>query len=211
MGDTRSKVEQQLWRAVVDGVERDAWRAFRERFGPVIRCCVAKTLRRYGATFSADDVDDLSADVWLQLLRDDRSRLRRYDPSRGFRLSTWLGMIATNYTIDHLRRSRAHCYVDDLPCAELPEQCAESPDQLVERREHRRIASAAMARMSQREREFLLACYRDERAPTELAAELGVAVNTVYSRKFKLRAKLGRIVADLCAPSAGQALATAAR
>ena len=43
----------------------------------------------------------------------------------------------------------------------------------------------------------LEACVVDERPPAELALRHGIAVNTIYSRKFKLSAKLARLVRDV--------------
>ncbi len=50
------------------------------------------------------------------------------------------------------------------------------------------------------ERSFFLACYQEKRAPNQLADELGVTLNTVYSRKFKVREKLVRIAAQMMMP-----------
>ncbi len=47
------------------------------------------------------------------------------------------------------------------------------------------------------ERHFVLEIFHGERSPEDLARTLGVTTNTVYSRKFKVRAKLARIVAHL--------------
>src|SRR6059058_6068870 len=49
------------------------WGEFVHRYERLIASCVVKALRRYGATFSRDDLDDLVGDVWVVLLRDDRS------------------------------------------------------------------------------------------------------------------------------------------
>ena len=43
----------------------------------------------------------------------------------------------------------------------------------------------------------MVGCFHDERPPEELARALGVTLNTVYSRKFKLREKLRGIVRAL--------------
>ena len=40
-------------------------------------------------------------------------------------------------------------------------------------------------------------CFQAERTPDELARDLGITTNTVYARKFKIRAKLAGIVATM--------------
>src|SRR3954471_5720587 len=79
------------------------WNEFVARYERLIASCVLKVLRRYGALFSAEDLDDLIGDAWLLLLRDDMKKLRQYRRDRGFRLASWIGLIATNSTIDQLR------------------------------------------------------------------------------------------------------------
>ena len=56
---------------------------------------------------------------------------------------------------------------------------------------------AALEELSAEERAFVWDCFHDERATEEIAREQGVAVNTIYSRKFKIREKLAKIVRRL--------------
>ena len=159
--------------------------------------CVLKALRRYGATFSRDDLDDLVGDVWLVLLRDDMKKLRQYDATRGFRIASFLGLVATNTTIDHLRARQAEATPLDDVIEDYASLRAEAPRDVVEAREEAELARAALAQLSGDERAFVVDCFRDERSPEELARSLGVTTNTIYSRKFKIREKLQKIVRTL--------------
>lgn len=191
------KEEQQLLRRVVRGDER-AWREFSRRYENLIVSCVVKVLRRYSACFSAEDLADLVAEVWVALLRDDMRKLRLYDAGRGYRLASWVGLMATNCTIDQLRlRAVEHTYLDDIAGVERLLVADEGPDSGLEAEETAELARRALAKLSFEERRFVLSCFHEERRPEELAEELGITVNTVYSRKFKIREKLVRIVADL--------------
>jgi RNA polymerase sigma factor (sigma-70 family) len=173
------------------------WAEFVQRYERLIVSCVVKALRRYGATFSRDDLDDLVGDVWLVLLREDMKKLRQYDATRGFRIASFLGLVATNATIDHLRARQAESTpLDDL-IEDFASLRAEAPRDVVEAREEAELARAALAQLSGDERAFVVDCFRDERSPEELARSLGVTTNTVYSRKFKIREKLQKIVRTL--------------
>jgi RNA polymerase sigma factor (sigma-70 family) len=179
-------------------VEHDRlWTAFVQRYERLIVSCVVKALRRYGATFSRDDLDDLVGDVWLVLLRDDMKKLRQYDATRGFRIASFLGLVATNATIDHLRARQAEATPLDDVIEDYASLRAEAPRDVVEAREEAELARAALAQLSGEERAFVVDCFRDERSPEELARALGVTTNTVYSRKFKIREKLQKIVRTL--------------
>jgi RNA polymerase sigma factor (sigma-70 family) len=182
--------------------QQKLWAEFVRRYERLLMSCVLKVLRRYGATFSREDLDDLVGDVWLTLLRDDMKKLRQYDATRGFRIASFLGLVATNATIDHLRARQA----ETAPLDDVREDHVafrvEPPRCRVEQHEEAQLARAALDQLSREERAFVIDCFRDERAPEEMARALGVTTNTVYSRKFKIREKLQKIVSTLDAPVA---------
>jgi RNA polymerase sigma-70 factor (ECF subfamily) len=194
-----SALLQSLLRAETRGEQDRHWAAFVRRYERLIVSCVVKAMRRYGATFSRDDVDDLTNDVWLALLRDDLRKLRQYDAERGFRIASFIGLVATNVTIDHLRTRQAESAPLDEGLEDFVSLRAEAPRDVVEFREQATLAQAALNRLSHDERDFVVWCFRDEQSPEELAKCLGVTTNTVYSRKFKIREKLQKIVADMAA------------
>lgn len=178
--------------------DQPAWTAFCQRYENLIVGCVLRVLRRYGASFTSFDLADLVAEVWVALLRDDRKKLRLYQADRGYQLTSWLGLIATNSTIDQLRLRQAEtAYLEDISHADRILVDLGRPDTELELQEESALARRALSCLSDDEQEFVASCYRDERAPAELAQELGVTVNTIYSRKFKVRQKLVRIVAEL--------------
>ena len=187
-----------LLRPRSEGERQAAWNRFVDRYQRLITSCVLKVLRRYGAVFSNDDLDDLVGDVWLQLLRDDMKKLRQYDAERGFRIASFIGLVATNTTIDHLRSRQAEA----TPLDQITEDyasltlVAEAPSEMVEREEQAQLVRSALGRLSPDERKFVVEVFHAERAPEELAKQLGITTNTVYSRKFKIREKLQRIVGE---------------
>jgi RNA polymerase sigma-70 factor, ECF subfamily len=189
--------EKRLLKRVLKG-DQQAWQEFCRRYENLIVSCVIKVLRRYNASFCGEDLADLVAEVWLVLLRDDMRKLRLYDANRGYRLASWVGLMATNCTIDQLRLRAGECtYLDDVSCPERLLVDGNQPDQGIEERETADLARRALDQLSSEERAFVVSCFHEERRPEELAEELGITVNTVYSRKFKIREKLIRIVADL--------------
>jgi RNA polymerase sigma-32 factor len=58
--------------------------------------------------------------------------------------------------------------------------------------------SEALEALSAADRAFLEAWYLEQRDPVTLAEEFGIALGTVYSRRFKIQAKLARSVRRLC-------------
>jgi len=96
--------------------ERGAWQAFLKRYAPVIYAAVQKRLVPAGRAAEAEDV---AQDVFVKLCANDYRLLRTFDPERA-RFTTWLTVIASSSTIDHLRRqSKPTTPVDDVPEAQL--------------------------------------------------------------------------------------------
>ena len=196
-----SSEERQLLHALLRGrnplVQQRRWQEFVHRYERLITSCVLKVLRRYGAVFTAEDLDDLVGDVWLMLLRDDMRKLRQYDEARGFRIASFIGLVATNTTIDHLRSRQAETAPLDEVLESHASLAAVSPRDNIEVEEQAELARRALNRLSSDERAFVVECFHAERSPEELARKLGITTNTVYSRKFKIREKLARIVSSL--------------
>lgn len=96
--------------------ERGAWQAFLKRYAPVIYAAVQKRLVPAGRAAEAEDV---AQDVFVKLCANDFRLLRNFDATRA-RFTTWLTVIASSSTIDHLRRqSKPTTPVDDVPEAQL--------------------------------------------------------------------------------------------
>jgi len=194
--------EKRLLGRVLQG-DPQAWAEFCRRYENLIISCVVRTLRRYGASFSSEDLADLVSEVWVALLRDNMRKLRLYDPDKGYRLASWVGLLATNCAIDQLRLRSGECsYLEDLSGGETLLVELQGPDSGIEAEESADLARQALGYLSAEEREFVIHCYHEECRPEDLAQNLGITVNTVYSRKFKIREKLSRIVANLDACSA---------
>lgn len=189
--------ELRLVRRVIAGDER-AWVDFCHKYEALVASCAFRVLRRYSVQLTAMTIDDLVAEVWVALLRNDCHKLRVYDPARGCRLSTWLGMIATNTIIDYLRVNHTpNAYLEDQPQIDFELIEPSRPDAALEDMQRAEIAKKAWRRLKVEEQRFMRYCFADERPPCDIARMLGISVNTVHSRKFKLRQKLTRLVAQL--------------
>jgi len=195
--------ELQLLDSVLAG-DRSASRSFFNRYNCTIEMCVRKVLRGTNRPATEDEIRDLVSEVWVSLFEDDKRPLRRFDPQRDVRVSTWIGLLARNKTIDRLRCSRQRTLSIDAtdeasePPAETPLPCEQLED-----RECRAIAASALAELTPEDRAFMEAWYVDAREPEDLAREFGISVGTVYSRRFKIQEKLTRAINRRCKPRGG--------
>ena len=178
-----------------------AWPAFYTRFERLMRACVRRTLRWYGVRSSDSDLEDLLSSICLNIVKDDYRKLRMYDPGRGYRLSSWVGLIATNTAIDALRRREPeHSSMDD-PTGQAHEVPSGTPTPFdnLHRHEEAGLVATAIGHLSEGDRLFLEYYFEHEMEPTVIAKRMGITVATVYSRKNKVREKLRVTVERLVA------------
>src|SRR5262245_33012948 len=74
--------------------DRLAWREFMRRYEPVARQRISRVLASRKSAHSSAVIDEVMSDFYLRLLDDDMRKLRKFDPSRGAALRTWLAMVA---------------------------------------------------------------------------------------------------------------------
>jgi RNA polymerase sigma-70 factor (ECF subfamily) len=182
--------------------EPAAWPTFFAKYERLVLACVRRTLRRYGAAHAEEDIEDLASQTAFNLVKDDYKKLRTFDATRGYKLSSWVGLIATNTALDSLRRRAptdiwsASSLDDTDPLAHSLPSDAEGPNEELERKQRVAQAEAAIAELSPNDRLFLQYYYVDDLEPEEIARVMGISLNTVYSRKNKIRQKLAVLVGD---------------
>lgn len=172
------------------------WVELIRRYRALIYRCIGKVTQRCAPRISAFDLDEIFADVLLNLLRDDMRKLRKYDPERGTKLSSWIGMISINSAYDYLRSAGRRPLLDRLDGA--VDRAAESDrtplDTLIEKERWDHL-NGVLTSFSERDRTFVELYYRDGLDPAAIAAAMSISLKTVYSKKHKIRAHLRRCVA----------------
>ena len=186
--------------AAVIAREPAAWPTFFAKYERLVLACIRRVLRRYGAAHGEEDIEDLASQTALNLVKDDYKKLRTFDAGRGYKLSSWVGLIASNTALDALRRRgptdvwSAASLDDTDPVMPLLVTSAEGPGEALDRKDDIRQAQDAIAELSDGERLFLEYYYVEDLEPEEIARLMGISLNTVYSRKNKIREKLARHV-----------------
>lgn len=167
-----------------------AWSELMRRYRALIFRCITKVAAKYDAALSNEDANEIFGDLCCNLLRDDLRKLRAYDPARGAKLGSWLGLLAINTAYDYLRSTSRRPLLDRLDQA--PDRAGEGPsalDHLLEK-ERWGYLNHLLADCSDKDRRFVELYYGHGLLPEEVAAAMGISVKTVYSKKNKLRSKL---------------------
>jgi len=172
-------------REIADGVDLDrmvrgdkaAWDGFVARYARVVFAAVQ---RRLGPAGRGGEVEDVVQDVFLRLCARDFRLVRNYDPARA-RLTTWLSVVATSTSIDHLRRQKGGTQpLESVPEARLATDPPKDPVRI-------KIPSGLL---SPRQAVILEMLYQREMEVAEAAEALGIAPQTVRSMHHKALTKL---------------------
>lgn len=180
--------------AMVLGKDQAAWVELIRRFRALLFRCITRIASKYDAVLSNEDVNEIFSDMLVNLLRDDMRKLRAYDPARGSKLSSWLGLLAINTTYDYLRQTQRRPLLDKLEglVDERPAQEPSALDELLDKERWSRFREM-IADFSDKDRRFVELYYARGMEPEEVATEMCISVKTVYSKKNKLRNKLEAI------------------
>jgi RNA polymerase sigma-70 factor, ECF subfamily len=167
-----------------------AWQALSFRYGRLIQSCIQRVISRFPGVTRLDDAVEVTSMLYVQLLSNDRNKLRSFDPERGCKLGTWLGLLATHSAYDFLRGVRK--LPRGVELTEADELASESPDavELTLNRERVSHVSAVLADFTQKDREFVELYFGEGLDPDEVARRMGISVKTVYSKKHKIQRRL---------------------
>jgi RNA polymerase sigma-70 factor (ECF subfamily) len=186
---SNAEVDEKLVARMIEG-EAGAWREFQAKYDRLIYRCITKVTARFAARLSADDVKEIYATLLLQLLANDKHKLRTFDPQRGNRFGSWIGLLAINAAYDHLRSIRRDAH--RAPLTEAEGLSVETPDphDLCELRQRAGLVEAMMAEFSAKDRQFVELYFGEGLKPEEVAVRMQISVKTVYSKKHKIQSRL---------------------
>ncbi len=170
--------------------DENAWRRFHHQYDRLIYRCIRKATYRFSALVRREDEREIYSNLMVQLLANNKRKLRLFEAGRGSRLSTWLGLLATNAGFDYLRSLRRE--LPRVPLSEAESTPCEtgSPFESVERTERTELVSGMLDKLSDKDRQFVALYFRRGMAPEIVASLMQISVKTVYSKKHKIRTRL---------------------
>ncbi len=186
--------ELELLRTMIDG-DNAAWRVFHARYDRLIYRCIRKVTQSFSSVLRSEDEREIYGNLIVQLLSRDKRKLRSYDPTRGSRLGTWLGLLATHAAYDYLRAMRRE--VPSVPLAEAAckEDDCSSPFETVQQRQRSEIVGEIVGQLSNKDRQFVRLYFNRGLSPEAVADAMNISIKTVYSKKHKIQHRLEGIVA----------------
>ena len=148
------------------------------RYTPYVSAVILRTL---AGRASREDVEELSADVFVALW----THAGTLDPEVEKGLRPWLAAVAKNKATDFLRRSR--------PSAPIPEDAPDpspGPEELAQRRDQSARLWAAVDGLEEPDRTLFVRYYYEGDKLKTIAAELGLSQTAAKQRLFRGRKAL---------------------
>lgn len=142
-------------------------------------------------------VEDLVQEVFMKAFKN----LDSY--SNEYAFSTWLYRIATNHTIDYLRKRKLQTFSIHDPIktkdgdmeVQIPDESF-STDQPIIRRERKEIVQHAISNLPEKYRLVIQMRHMDELSYDEIADELEIPLGTVKAHIFRARELLYKALID---------------
>lgn len=174
----------------------DAWREFNTRYSRLIYRCITRVTARFSAVVGPDDVREIYGMVCMGLLANDKRKLRSFEPGRGNKLGSWIGMLAIHTAYDFLRGLKREPKRGCLTEAEGLSSELPDPYEVCVMRQRAGIVTSLLGSFSDKDREFITLYFGEGLEPEQIARRMGISVKTVYSKKHKIRSRLEALLAE---------------
>jgi RNA polymerase sigma-70 factor, ECF subfamily len=170
-----------------------AWRVFAQRHDGLIYAAIDRVLRAFPNYRGPAEREDIRATLLSSLLAREMHKLRVFEFDRGVRLSSWIGLLATNAARDYVRAASRRPTAT-LAKMEALEDCGASPLANLLTKEAADRVLATLDRLSPRDRQLVHLLLLQEQPPEQVAAAMNISVKTVYTKKHKLVQRLTEVL-----------------
>ena len=185
-----SEQDRELVEKALQG-NQPAYNALMEKYRNALTRHVQRMVRQQR------EVDDLVQECFIKAF----SALNSYSTDYAF--STWLYKIATNHTIDFLRKKKLSTMSIDRPIQtkdgeveyELPD-VSYRPDRHIVEDERRELIQEAISQLPQKYNRVIVMRHQQEKSYEEIARELNLPLGTVKAHIFRARALLYKYLRD---------------
>ena len=169
-----------------------SWNDFVDRFLSLVYHVIHSTAHLRSARLSPEDVEDIAAEVLLQIVAGDFKVLKQFQGNAS--LATYLAVIARRTAVHEINRRQA--------VREEIRSGAVTPDDLVDESvaAQRSVESLdeverLLRKLSGRDREVVRLFYLEGRTYEEISTELDIPVNTLGAMLSRARGKLREMAA----------------
>lgn len=176
-----------------------SWNDFVDRFLSLIYHVVQHTAFLRSAKISPEDVEDIAAEVLLQLVADDYKVLRQFRGQAN--LSTYLAVVARRICVHELNRRQSVRDAIRRGDVKAPAGIIDESEAAQKGIESLEEVEKLLRRLKGKEREVVRLFYLEGRSYEEISTETNVPVNTIGAVLSRARKKLREMAKATAVPS----------
>jgi RNA polymerase sigma factor (sigma-70 family) len=177
--------ETTLLAGCVNG-EKAAWDTFVQQYSKLVYHTIRKTLTLHHTESRDEVIEDLYQEFFISILQNNCRKLGQFRGDGGCTLASFLRVVASRLTIDHLRKQ-------PTPTVEVTDAFAsdqlDAPGSLIDFEEQKSL-SVAIESLSAKERLLVDLHFHQGLPAEEVASVLKISAGAFYTQKSRLVAKL---------------------
>jgi RNA polymerase sigma-70 factor (ECF subfamily) len=176
--------------------EPRAWESFVDRFLGLVQHVVRHTVKSRSLQISAEDEEDLIAEFFVTVVRDDFALLRRFRLQSS--LHTYLAVVARRVVVRELLRRFSAARMGDaaaahVAVASIADEGLETPEQRISNREQ---VERLMGGLTGPEAAVVRLYHLEGKSYREISSAIGVPENSIGPTLSRARDKMRRSTVD---------------
>jgi RNA polymerase sigma-70 factor (ECF subfamily) len=193
-------IDRQLIDQCVAG-NRYAAERFVRTYSDLIYRSIQQILRSKNVRFVTQDLEDFHHDVFLKLFENRCRKLSQYQGRNGCSLKTWLRVVGVRIVLNHLRNNRIES-LRKRPFKRSLDRVSELGDGhesallQLEKKERQKQLEECVRRLSRKERQVFKMGLIKGLSSDEIAADMNLSIQNVYTIKHRAIKKLKEMLSD---------------
>lgn len=167
-----------------------SWEDFVDRFVGLVVHVISHTAQCRSIRLSPEDREDLTAEVFLAVVKDDFSLLRRFRGESS--LATYLTVVARRVVVRELLKRKPAAVGESMGNGRAGERDSDS----IERLDNRELVERLLDELSSPESDVVRLYHLEGKSYREISSEVGIAENSIGPTLFRAREKMRRAGAE---------------
>lgn len=168
-----------------------AWEDFVDRFMGLIVHVVNHTAQARSVRLSPEDRDDLCADVFMHLIRDDFAILCRFRGQSS--LATYLTVVARRIAVKHILERKATALLGDGPFPSPNDHVADPQRPVEQRISDEEEIQRLLSELAGTEAQVVRMYHLEGRSYYEISVAVGLSENSIGPMLSRARAKMRQV------------------
>lgn len=190
---TKGIYDYRLIRRALDKKDESAYAELLHRYRESVYYMI------YKMSGNKDDAEDLMMEAFTRAF----SKLHQYEPKYAF--STWLFRIATNVTIDFLRKKRNENTISifdkpegsDVEIVGIIKGDKPNPEDESINKQKKQIIRSVVDKLKPKYRELIILFYYEEMSHEEISQKLNLPIGTIKAQLFRARELMLQLLKNL--------------